>query len=177
MATTVWLPLDFRTPRFNTNPGSVYFLISSFGTTVLDNGYWVFDKTGITANLFVSLYAFAYVPKNMNATPNAGVVLNWATDQTTGNIDTLIGTKLVKDADTSNTFNPASFSLETGQTTTMPATAWTRKDVTYPSSGNLANTPAAGDIILIEIRRTASANDTLSATKLFLMSGSLRIDL
>jgi hypothetical protein len=34
----------------------------------------------------------------------------------------------------------------------------------------------AGDILLVEIRRVG-ASDTLSATKLFLMAGFLRIDI
>lgn len=173
--TTVWLPLDIRAPRFNTNPGNVYWTVSSFGSTIFDNGYWVFDKTGATD---VTAYAFAYVPKNMNATPAAAIVLSWTSDQTTGNFSSSVSTKMIRDGDTTNNFNPANFTsfIEATQTITVAATAWTRKDVVYPASGNLLNTPVAGDILLVEIRRVG-ASDTLSATKLFLMAGFLRIDI
>lgn len=173
MATTVNLPLEFRNPQVSTNAGSAYFTVAQL--TSWDAGYFVFDKTG---NLDVVWYGIGWVPSNMAATPNAKIKVYWTANSTVGsNIRTQISSAVVKDAHSTNMWNPTSLTAETAATSTLSTTAWRQLAVT---SGNLTNQPAASDSVIVKIMRVGSdtTNDTLAATTpLFMFGAFLQIDI
>lgn len=169
MATTVALPLEFRNPQVSVNAGSAYFTVAQL--TAWDAGYYVFDKTG---SLDVVWYGIAFVPSNMAITPAAKIKVYWTANSTAGsNIRTQIATAIVKDASSTNTWNPASLTAETAVDSTLSTTAWRQLAVT---SGNLTNQPAANDSIIVKITRLGShVNDTLAATTPALMFGAFLV--
>lgn len=167
MATTVRLPITLLTPQESSNQGNSYFTVA--GLTAYDAGHWEL-KNGASGNV----YGLVHVPHNLSATPNAGLILTCAANATTGNV-----MLQVKEGSISAgaSFNPASLTAETEQTITVPATAYQRFDVTFPTSGNLGVTPAADDVLLVQVFRDGgNANDTL-AVALWLVEATLRIDL
>ncbi|HEX9765181.1 MAG TPA: hypothetical protein VGA36_00355, partial [Nitriliruptorales bacterium] len=59
------------------------------------------------------------------------------------------------------------FTDETAQDITVPATAYLRKDATFPSTGSLAATIAAGDDLMVRVVHNGDhANDTLAVETL-----------
>jgi hypothetical protein len=153
MAVTVRLPIDLRNPRVSSLAGNAFFTVT--GLTAVDLGFWNFVK-----DVDGKVYGVVVVPKNLNATPAAKIVLSIAANATTGVTRLQVSTKAVADAES---LNPSALTAETAQDITVPGTARLRKDVTFPASGNLTETLAADDLLLVEIFHVGShANDTLA---------------
>jgi hypothetical protein len=163
-------------PQISANAGSVFWNVTA-PSAAWDAPYWAFDKTG---NLDVVLFGMVETQPGMSVTPNVAIILEWTANSTAGTkIAVIVSTKLVTAASTTVHFAPSSLTAETQINTTLSTTAWVRNEVTYPASGNLANTPAANDILIVAIKRMGSdtTNDTLSATTpALLFGGYLRCD-
>lgn len=153
MPTTVRVPIHLHTPRVSSGAGNVFWTV--VGLTAYDLGHWQFLKAD------GKLYGQVAVPKNLSATPNAKIVLAFGANATSGAVRWQVSTKSVADG---ASMNPSSLTAETAQNITVPGTARLRKDVTFPASGNLAETIAADRILIVEIYRNGSnAGDTCSA--------------
>lgn len=163
MPTSVSLPIEFRNPQVALNAGSAFVTVAAL--TAWDATYFAFDKTG---SLDVSWYGIAYAPSNMAATPNAKIKVYWTANSTAGSvIRTQLASAIVKDASSTNTWNPASLTAETAVDSTLSTTAFRQLAVT---SGNLTNQPAANDSLIVKVMRVGShVNDTLAATTPALM--------
>ncbi len=168
MATTVRLPVTLLTPQESVNQGNAYFTVAAL--TAYDAGHWELIN-GATGNLF----GLVHVPNNLNATPNAALLVTCAANATSGNVRLQ-----VKEASVAAgaSLNPASLTAETLQTITVPATAYQRFDVRFPAtSGNLAITPAANNVLLVQISRDGgNAGDTLTVP-LWVVEATLQVDL
>lgn len=168
MATTVRLPITLLTPQESANQGNSYFTVT--GLTAYDAGHWelVNGKSG-------SLFGIVHVPHNLNATPNASITVTCAANATTGNVMLQVKEQNIA---AGASFNPASLTAETEQTITVPATAYQRFDVRFPAtSGNLQVTPAADDVLIVQIFRDGgNASDTL-AVALWVVEATLQVDL
>lgn len=150
---TVRVPIALLNPRTATLAGNSFWTIAAL--SAWDAGHWEFVK-----DVDGKVYGMVAVPKNLAATPNPKIVLSLAANATTGVTRMSVGTKAVADAES---LNPASFTVETAQDVTVPATARVRKDVVFPSTGNLTETVAADDLLIVEIfHEGAHANDTLA---------------
>ena len=167
MATTVRLPVTLLTPQESANQGNAYYTVS--GLTAYDAGHWEL-KNGVSGNIF----GLVHVPHNLAATPNASLFLTCAANATTGN--TVVQVKEQNIA-AGASFNPASLTAETAQTITVPATAYQRFDVHFPTSGSLGVTPVADDVLLVQVFRDGSnASDTL-AVALWVVEAVLQVDI
>lgn len=94
------------------------------------------------------------VPQDYVSTPK--IILSIGANATTGVTTLGIGTAVPADAES---YNPGSYTTETDQDITVPATAYLRKDVTF----TLASGPAAGDDLIVRVRHNGTAtNDTLA---------------
>jgi hypothetical protein len=155
MAVTVRIPIDLRNPRVSSLAGNTWWAV--IGHTAWDAGHWRFN-----GDVDGKVYGLVPVPKNLDTTPNAKIVLVIAANATTGVTRLSIRTKAIADAES---FNPASLTAETAQDITVPATARLRKDVIFPSTGNLTETVAADDLLIVELfHEGAHANDTLAVS-------------
>lgn len=167
MATTIRLPLDLRNPQINANQGNSFTNV--LGLTAYEASIWEFLK-----DVDGKIFGFVPIPANMAATPNAAIILSLAANATSGVTRFSVATARVADG---ATFNVSSITSETAIDTTVPGTAYFRKDVTFPASGNLAVTPVANDIFVVQIyHEGAHANDTL-AVDTYLFNAYLRIDI
>jgi hypothetical protein len=167
MATTVRLPIDLRNPRVSSLAGNTFWTLA--GLTAHDLGHWEFVKS-----VDGKVYGVVSVPHNLSATPNASIYLACTANATTGNAQLQISEARVASG---GSFNPSSLTAETAQTITVPATAYQRFDVHFPTSGSLAVTPSADDLLIVEFFRNGSnASDTL-AVNLLLVGAYLQIDL
>ena len=153
MATTIWVPIHFQTPRFTSMAGKASW--RPLGLTAWDAGIWDFLKDDDA-----KVYGVAPIPKDLATTPNGKVVLLIGANATSGVTRLQVSTKAVADGES---LNPASLTAETAQDITVPATARLRKDVTFPTSGSLGETLAAADLLIVEVFHNGlHANDTLS---------------
>ncbi|HEY8836496.1 MAG TPA: hypothetical protein VIO16_02220 [Dehalococcoidia bacterium] len=167
MATTIRVPISILAPAVSANGGNAFFSVA--GLTAQDYGHWEFVKS-VQGNLFGQVA----VPHNLNATPNAKIILSFAANAATGNTVIQIGTARIP-AGTS--INPGSLTTETAQTITVPGTAYQRFDVTLPASATLAVTPQADDILLVEIMHNGAAGGETLAVNLLLLAAVLVVDL
>lgn len=98
------------------------------------------------------------VPQNYLSTPH--VILALGANATTGVTSFAVSTKRVPNNDTSNTYNPGTYTTETTIDTTVPATAYTRKDVDFTLT--LSGIAAGDDIVIKVAHKGTDANDTLA---------------
>ena len=162
MATTVNIPIDFRNPRVSSLAGNSWF--SVLALTNWDAGHWEFLK-----DVDGKIYGVVPVPKNVNATPNAKIILQMAWNATSGVSRLSVKSKNVANAATLD----ASFTAETSQDITVPGTAYFREDVTF----TLTNAPAADDLLLVEVfHEGAHANDSVAVNTL-LFEAFLQVDI
>lgn len=153
MATTVHIPISLNIPQSSANKGNSWYGVEAL--TDLDQGAWYFRR-----DVDGKVFGQVYVPQNLNATPAAAIKLIISANATSGVTRLNVATKAVADAES---LNPT-LTDETAQDITVPATARLRKDVRFPTSGNIGETVAAGDLLLVEIYHAgAHANDTLAA--------------
>lgn len=165
-ATTVRIPIDLRNPRASSMAGQAFW--SPVAYTAHDFGRWE-----MVQSQDAKIYGIVAIPKDVNATPAAKIVLAIGTNTTTGVARLSVATKAVADAES---MNPATLTAETAQDITVPATARLRKDVTFPAAGSLTEAVAADDILIVEVfHEGAHANDTLT-TNLELFDAWLQID-
>lgn len=163
---TVRLPLELRNPRVASLAGNAFFTVA--GLTATDLGMWRFLK-----DVEGRIYGVAALPSNLAGTPNANIGLAIAANATSGVTRLTVSTKSVANA---ASLNPASLTAETAQDITVLATAWLRKDVTFPASGSLGEAVAANSILLVEITHNGDhANDTL-AVDTNLVAAWLQVD-
>lgn len=159
MATTVRVPIDLRAPRVSSLAGNAHWTVAAL--TAWDAGLWQFLK-----DVDGKAYGVVGVPKNLAVTPNGKIGVALAANATSGVTRWSVKTKAIADAES---FNPASLTAETAQDVTVPATAYLRKDVTFPSAGSLGETLAADDLLVVEFfHEGAHANDTLAVNSLLL---------
>lgn len=106
-------------------------------------------------------YGICRVPQNFVGT--AKVILSLAANATTGVTRITVGTAAPADGESYD----VAFTDEPAVDTTVPGTAYLRKDVTFPASGNLATTIAVGDDLIVRIVHNGThANDTLAVDTL-----------
>jgi len=98
MATTIRVPISILAPAVSANGGNAFFSVA--GLTAQDYGHWEFVKS-VQGNLFGQVA----VPHNLNATPNAKIILSFAANAATGNTVIQIGTARI----------PAGTSINPGQ--------------------------------------------------------------
>ena len=158
---TIRIPIDLRNPRVASLAGNAFFNVLAL--TNYDAGIWDFVK-----DVQGKVYGFVTVPFNINATPNAKIVISIAANATTGVTSLQASSKNLADAATYN----VTFTAETRQDITVPATAYFRKDVSF----TLTNAPAAKDELVVEIFHDGTqAADTLAVDTL-LFDAWLEID-
>jgi hypothetical protein len=154
---TVRVPISLRTPAMSSLQGNSTF--TALALTALDIHVWSFVK-----DVDGKVWGVVPVPFNLAATPNAKLVLALAANATSGVTRFSVATARSADA---ASFNPASLTAETSQDITVPATAYLLKYVTFPSTGSLAVTPQAGDILIVQVFHEGThANDTLAVNSL-----------
>ena len=103
-------------------------------------------------------YGHIRVPQNYVG--NAKVIVSIFANATTGVTRLVLGTFKAANA---ATYDAAAFTDETAQDITVPATVNVRKDVTFPASGSLATSLAAGDDLFIRLQHVGTAGtDTLA---------------
>lgn len=154
---TIRVPIDLRSPRVTSLAGNAFFTVE--GLTAWDAGRWEFikDEDG-------KIYGLVPVPKTLHGTPNGKIILSIAANATSGVTRLQVSTKAIADAES---LNPASLTAETAQNITVPATAYLRKDVTFPTTGSLGETLTADDLLLVEVFHDGNdAGDTLAVATL-----------
>lgn len=105
-----------------------------------------------------SWYGHVRVPQNYAS--GGKIVLSVAANATSGVTRLNVHTAPIADAES---YNPASYTSETAQDVTVPATAYLRKDVTW----TLTPTLAAADDLLVRVQHDgAHVNDTLAVDTL-----------
>lgn len=110
-----------------------------------------------------SWFGHVRVPQNYVST--AKIIVAIFANATTGVARMTLSTFKAANAATYN----GSFTAETAQDITVPGTAYLRMDVTFPASGSLATTIAAGDDLMIKLDHNgAHANDTLAVDLLIM---------
>lgn len=146
---TIRIPIDLRNPRVSSLAGNSFFTVT--GLTAWDAGHWEFVK-----DVDGKIYGVVSIPNNLNATPNAKIILTIAANATSGVTRLSVATNPPADGES---LDPASLTGETAQDITVPATARLRKDVTF----TLTNAPAPNDLLIVEIyHEGAHVNDTLA---------------
>ena len=160
--TTAKIPIDFRNPRFSSLAGNSFWNVIAL--TNVDLGVWDFVK-----DVQGKIYGVVQVPKAINATPNAKVVLSIMANATSGVTSLIVSSKNLADAGSYN----VTLTNETQQDITVPGTAYLRKDVSF----TLTNAPAASDeIVVVASHEGQHANDTLAVDTL-LVDAWLEVDL
>lgn len=150
---TIRVPIRLMIPRSSSLGGNAF--TSVIALTAYDAARWEFLK-----DVDGKIYGQCEVPNNLAATPNAKIGIAIAANAASGITRLKCSYKFVPD--TAST-NPASLTAEASQDITVPATARLRKDVTFPSAGNLTDTPVANDILVVEFfHEGAHANDNLA---------------
>lgn len=146
----VRIPINLTNPRASTLQGNTFFTV--LGLTDWDAGAW-----GFVDVVDGKVYGWVGVPKNLEASPVAEIVLSIAGPLANDSVRLNVATAFVSEGDS---FDPAALTDATAQTVAMPATAYLRKDATF----TLASQPAAGDIMVVEIvRHGGAAGDTYPA--------------
>lgn len=108
-----------------------------------------------------SWFGHVRVPQNYVST--AKIIVAIFANATTGVSRLTMSTVKAADGATYN----GSFTAETAQDITVPATAYLRKDVTFPASGSLATALVVGDDLLIKLDHNGThANDTVAVDTL-----------
>lgn len=157
MPTTIRIPVLWDQPRVSSQAGNCFRLPAL--RTNEDHGVWQFAK-----DVDGTLIGRVYLPPVINATPNAKLVLELAWNATTGVSRMQGGVNF--QADNAVDWD-AAITLETAQDITVPGTAYDRKKVTFPSSGNLTDTPVGGDIGVVKaFHNGLHANDTVAVNTL-----------
>lgn len=158
---TIHVPVNLTNPRVSSLAGNAFFSILAL--TNWDAGHWEFVK-----DVDGKVYGTVEVPPNITGTPNAALILVTAYNATSGIARWSVKSKDPADGETLN----ASFTSETAQDITVPATAYLRKDVTFI----LTNAPAGSDLLLVEVfHEGAHANDTVAVNSL-VFGAFLRVD-
>lgn len=162
MATTVPIMIDLRNPRLTSLAGNAFPGV--LGLTDWDAGIWEFVK-----NVDGKVYGVVYIPNNVNATPNAKIILILGANATSGVTRMNIGTNPPADGES---YNPSSLTDETAVDITVPGTARLLKHQSF----TLTNAPAAKDLLIVEVfHNGAHVNDTL-AVNTELLAAILEID-
>ena len=160
--TTAKIPIDFRNPRFTTLAGNSFWNVIAL--TNVDLGVWDLLK-----DVQGKIYGVVQVPKAINATPAAKIVLSIGANATSGVTSLIVSSKNLADGATYN----VTLTNETQQDITVPGTAYFRKDVTF----TLTNAPVAGDeLIVVASHEGQHANDTLAVDTL-IFDAWLEVDL
>lgn len=140
--------------------------ITAYGT----NGYWTrIDFTPNIQGLHAmvkdvegAIYGMVRIPQNYvgSAAVEAIILAN----ATSGVTRLTLGTAVV--AADSASFDPT-ITDETAQNITVPGTAYNDKLVTFPTSGSLATTLAAGSLLMVRLQHNGTnASDTLAVDTL-----------
>ena len=159
---TLKIPVDLRNPRFTSLAGNTFWNVIAL--TNVDLGVWDFLK-----DVQGKIYGVVQLPKAINATPAAKIVLSIAANATSGVTSFIVSSKDPADGETYN----VTLTNETQIDTTVPATAYLRKDISF----TLTNAPAAGDELVVVISHEGQhANDTLAVDTL-LVDAWLEVDL
>lgn len=162
---TVRVPINLTNPRVTSLAGNAWFGVA--GLTNWDAGVW-----NLKRDVEGRVYGIVYVPANVAGTPAAGIILDVAANATSGVTRLNVATFKAADGASLN----GAFTAETAQDITVPATAYNRKTVTFPATGNIATAVAANDLLVVQITHDgAHANDTLAAETL-LFGALLRVD-
>jgi hypothetical protein len=144
---TVQIPIPLTVPDSSGNGFPVLYdasphrhLIPAFRLDVA--GYW---------------YGHIRVPQDYSSTPKA--ILSIGANATSGVTRLAVSSYTAADAESYD----GTYTTETAQDITVPATAYLRKDVTF----DLSSSPAAGDDLVIRIdHEGAHGNDTLAVDTL-----------
>lgn len=97
----------------------------------------------------------------------AKIKCRFAANGTTGAVNVRVSTSALTDTEGGD----ASLTAEAFQSITIPGTAKVLKDVTFPASGSLSPTIAAGDTLTVKVERDgagASGTDTATAALLLM---------
>ena len=166
MATTVHIPGVIETPQTSSNKGNSWWGVEAL--TNRDGAGWFF-KRDVDAKVFGKFY----VPFNLAGTPNAGIILRCRANVTSGVFRVSVGAKAVASGEASD----ASYTSETAQDITVPGTARQVFTITFPTSGNIGESLAAGDKLeFVIFHEGAHANDTV-AMELVVEEVLLRVDI
>jgi len=163
MVTTIRVPIDLRNPRTQSLAGNSYFNVVAL--TNQDLGYWNFVK-----DVVGKVYGVAEIPNNVNAAPNAKLILTIGANATTGVTTWGCGYAIVNNDGASVN---VSFTNPSDQDITVPATARLSKEVSFTLS---TGTFTAKYLLFFEITHNGTAtNDTLAVdTELY--NAQLEID-
>lgn len=160
---TQWEPVALTTTRtvrvpINlTHPNNANSFWTVAPLTAWQMGHWEYVK-----DVDGGVWGHVLVPANLAGTPNAKIKLEIAANATSG--VTRLNVDLAAIAD-GESLNPGSFTQETPQDITVPATAYLRKTVSF----TLTNAPSASDLLLTYVAHAgAHANDTLAVNTLML---------
>jgi hypothetical protein len=143
--------VDLQNPSSNDGGGNAFPRVEDMTTATYEQWMWAFaqDVDGY-------INGIVRVPENLAITPSAKIVVEISADPTTGVTRLVVSTKAIANGET---MNPASFTVETAQDITVPATTKFRKKVTF----NLTETIVAEDLLLVQIYHNgAHGNDTLA---------------
>ena len=166
-ATTIRVPIDFRNPRFTSMAGAAWW--TPVGRTAHDLGRWEMLQSADA-----KIYGLVAIPKDVNATPAAAIVVALGTNTNAGVARVSLATAAIADGES---MNPGALTAEASQDITVPGTALLRRDVRFPTAGALGLTVTADDLLIVEFfHEGAHANDTLTAANLELYEGWLQID-
>jgi len=149
------IPIALTTPRSTTLAGNAFW--TSIGLTAYDWGHWEFvkDVEGV-------IYGQVMIPPSIVPAATAKIVYSIAANAASGVTRMNCSTKAIADA---ASFNPATLDDIVAQDVTVPATAYTRKDLTF----NLASPPASGSLLVVKIGHEGThTNDTLAVNTLLL---------
>lgn len=154
---TVALPIALS-PHVTTNVGNC-------GPAILSLTAWDAAILSFVKDVDGQADGTVVIPPNLAGTPAAKIKLYLTANATSGVTRLTVAVKSVADG---VTVNPGSFTAETAQDITVPATARLLKVVTFPASGSLSETLAASSLLQVTVTHNgAHANDTLAvATEL-----------
>jgi hypothetical protein len=152
-AETRLVPVSLLAPIVSASAGNAYWTVGA--QTNYDQGRWEMVK-----DVGSKIYGQVIVPSALSAT-GGSLILHIAANATSGVTRLSVATKAVGDGESVN----PSFTAETAQDITVPATAYLRKDVTFA----LTDALAGGDLLLVQVyHEGAHANDTLAVNTLLL---------
>lgn len=147
----VKIPVQLKNPQSSANAGNSWYTAAAL--TAYDAGYWEFKK-----DVVGKVFGQVMVPPTYSS--GGALLLELAANATSGATTMSVASKCVADG---ASLNPSSFTDETDIDTTVPGTAYFRKEVSF----TLTETLTASGLLLVEIQHVGTAaNDTLAVNTL-----------
>lgn len=164
---TVFVPLDLRNPQQASNAGNSFPNV----TTLTDWEEWHWE---FVIDVVGKVYGIVPVPRNLSESGNPKIVLDLLWNATSGVSTMGVACKAVGEGES---LNPGALTSESDIDVSIPATARLLTRTTFPASGTLSETLAAGDLLIVEITHNGAAGNDTAAVNTELVAAYLQVDI